>query len=81
MVVKKKVVVKKTHQKVSKKVGVKIKKKIGAGNAKKKPWYMVNIGQNKLWIKAHSYKRLISIFEEVASELLFGLGVNRPKWN
>ena len=36
---------------------------------------MPNIGQNKLWWEVHSYKRLISIFEEVASELLFGLGV------
>ena len=40
---------------------------------------MLNIGQNKLWLEAHSYKRLISIFEEVAFELLFGLGVNRLK--
>ena len=39
------------------------------------PCYMLNIGQNKLWLEAHNYKRLISIFEEVASELLFGLGV------
>ena len=44
---------------------------------KKTPWYMLNRGQNKLWLEAHSYKRLISISEEVASELLFGLGVNR----
>ena len=37
---------------------------------------MLNMGQKKLWGEAHSYKRLISIFEVVASELLFGLGVN-----
>ena len=42
---------------------------------KKKSAVMPNIGQNKLWREVHSYKRLISIFEEVASELLFGLGV------
>ena len=65
------------------KIVEKSKKKLEEENSKKTiiPWHMVNIGQNKLWLKAHSYKRLISIFEEVASELLFGLGVNRPKWN
>ena len=36
---------------------------------------MLNIGQNKLWGEGYSYKRLISIFEEVASDLLFSLGV------
>ena len=41
------------------------------------PWYTLYIGQNKLWLEAHSYKRLISIFEGVAFELLFGLGQNR----
>ena len=33
------------------------------------------MGKKKLWGEAHSYKRLISIFEVVASELLFGLAV------
>ena len=37
---------------------------------------MPNICQNKQWWKVHSYKRLISIFEDDASELLFGLGLN-----
>ena len=37
--------------------------------------WLPNIGQNKLWWEVHSYKRLISISEEVASDLLFGLGV------
>ena len=23
---------------------------------KKIPWYMLNMGQNKLWLEAHSYK-------------------------
>ena len=36
---------------------------------------MLKMGQKKLWGEAHSYKRLISIFEVVASELLFGLAV------
>ena len=35
--------------------------------------------ENKWW--AHTYKRLISTFEAVATELLFGLGVNSLKWN
>ena len=34
--------------------------------------------EKKWW--AHTYKRLISTFEVVATELLFGLGVNRLKW-
>ena len=38
---------------------------------------MLYMGQNKLWCEANSYKRLVSIFKEVVSELLFGLGVNR----
>ena len=37
---------------------------------------MPNICQNKQWWKVHSYKRLISIFEDDASELLFGLELN-----
>ena len=37
--------------------------------------WLPNIGQNKLWWEVHSYKGLTSIFEEVASELLFGLAV------
>ena len=37
---------------------------------------MLNMGQNQLWWEAHRYKLPISIFEEVAFELLFGLGVN-----
>ena len=41
---------------------------------------MLNRGQNKLWLEAHSYKWRISISEEVASELLFGLALNCP-WN
>ena len=41
---------------------------------------MLNMGQNILWLEAHSYKWLISIFEEVASELLFGLALKCP-WN
>ena len=45
-----------------------------------KSWYMLNMGQNKLLGEAHSYKWLISIFEEVASELLFGLVLKCP-WN
>ena len=44
---------------------------------KKKKWFMLDTGQNKQWCEAHSYKLLISIFKEVASKLLFGLGV---KW-
>ena len=36
---------------------------------------MLDTGQNKQWWEAHSYKQLISIFKEVAFELLFGLGV------
>ena len=47
---------------------------------KKRPWYMLNMGQNILWLEAHSYKWFISIFEEVASELLFGL-VLKCTWN
>ena len=35
--------------------------------------------EKKWW--AHTYKRLISTFEVVATELLFGLGVNSLKWN
>ena len=67
------------------------KKKEPQKNRKKKWWSkkvvvkksatMLNIGQNKLWWEVHSYKRLISIFEEVASELLFGLAVKCLKWN
>ena len=34
--------------------------------------------KKKWW--AHTYKRLISTFEVVATELLFGLGVNSLKW-
>ena len=36
---------------------------------------MLHMGQNKLWREAHSYKRLTSIFEVVASQLFFGLAV------
>ena len=42
---------------------------------------MLNIGQNKLWLEAHNYKRLISIFEEVASELLFDTTTTTTKNN
>ena len=38
------------------------------------------IGQNKLWWQAYSYKWLIFIFEEVPSEVFFGLGVKCLKW-
>ena len=37
------------------------------------------IGQDKLWWEVHSYKGLTPIFEEVASELLFGLAVHGGK--
>ena len=37
---------------------------------------LLNMGQNILWWEAYTYKWCISIFEVVASELLFGLGVN-----
>ena len=43
-------------------------------NIAAKKW-LPNIGENKLWWEVHSYKGLTSIFEEVASELLFGLAV------
>ena len=33
------------------------------------------MGQNMLLLEAHTYKWLISIFKEIASVLLFGLGV------
>ena len=33
------------------------------------------MGQNMLWLEAQTYKWLISIFKEIASVLLFGLGV------
>ena len=42
---------------------------------KKISLYMLNMGKKKMWGEAHSYKRLVSIFEEVASDLLCGLGV------
>ena len=45
---------------------------------KKRPWYRLNRGQNKLWLEAHNYKWRISISEEVASELLFGLALKCP---
>ena len=38
---------------------------------------LTKIGK-KWW--AHTFKRLISTFEVVATELLFGLGVNSLKW-
>ena len=52
----------------------------------KKKWWSKKVVVKKLtkiekkwW--AHTYKRLISTFEVVATELLFGLGVNSLKWN
>ena len=36
---------------------------------------MLKMGKKKLWGEAHSYKRLISIFEKVVSELLQLLGI------
>ena len=65
--------VKKIIIKVEKNVGVKIKsgwKKMKIGCEK-----IAYMGQNMLLLEAHTYKWLISIFKEIASVLLFGLGV------
>ena len=62
-----------------KKMIIKVRKKVGGKNREyqknRGKKLLPNIGQNMLWWEAHTYKWLVSIFEEVASELLFGPGV------